>query len=363
MRSMMRLLSIAKAVSYACVWMSAVLTTANCPAQQAQPAGVKDQTPVFTLKVYTNLVQVPTLVLDHDEEPLPPIDFRRFQVSLDGGRKFAPTHVRTEGDDPLDLAIVVDVSGMQREGLAQNVADAAAAMAANSLHPQDRVSIYTLSCNLLRTTLESAPSVERLRNAIQEGLNSPMLGKTSAGASCGQKVYLWGALTAIITDLHHATGRRAILAISDGHDGGSAVSWAVLHEYAGSEGVALFGLRDPDKIWSNTWQRDRTDPFRSLCESTGGIVMEGGKRDVKKRMDQWVKMLRGRYVVEFPRPQQLSGPQHTIQVSVKRDGLAFVTLAGVSVSLPDPKLMSDPNYVPSQEGADIPVGKRRPLPH
>jgi hypothetical protein len=371
MRSMMRPLSIAKAVLYACVktvlyacvWMSVVLTTAGCPAQQAQPAGVQNQTPVFTLKVYTNLVQVPTLVLDHDQEPLPPIDFRRFQVSLDGGKKFAPTHVRIEGDDPLDLAIVVDVSGTQREGLAQNVTDAAAAMAAKFLYPQDRVSIYTLSCNLLRTAYESPPDPPGVRNAIQEGLNSPKLGKTSAGASCGQKVYLWGALTAIINDLHEATGRRAILVISEGHDDGSVVSWAALHGYAAAEGVAMFGLRDPDKIWPPTWQRDRTDPFRSLCESTGGIVMEGGKRDVEKRMDQWVKMLRGRYVVEFPRPQQLSGLQHNIEVSVKRDGLAFVTLAGVSVSLPDRKLMSDPNYVPSQEGADIPVGKRRPLPH
>jgi hypothetical protein len=333
-------------------------------AQQAQSAGMQGQTPVFTLKVYANLVQVPTLVLDHDQDSLPPINSRRFQVSLDGGKKFAPTHVRIEGDDPLDLVILVDASGLQREGLAPNVADAAAAMAAKSLHPQDRVSIYTLSCSLLRTAYELPPDAERLRDAIQEGLNSLKLGKNGVDAPCGQKVYLWGAMTAIITALHGASGRRAILTISQGHDNGSAISWGALHDYAGAEGVALFGLRDPDVIWpATTWQRDRADPFRSLCESTGGILLEGGKRVLEKRMEQWVKMLRGRYVVEFPRPQQLTGSAHIIQVSVKRDGWAFITLAGVSVSLPDPKITSDPNYVPSHEGADIPVGTRRPLPN
>ena len=94
MRSMKLPGSIAKAVLYASAWASVVLTSSRCSAQQAQPGGVQDQTPVFTLKVYTNLVQVPTLVLDHDRHPLPPIKFQRFQVSLDDGKRFAPTHVR-----------------------------------------------------------------------------------------------------------------------------------------------------------------------------------------------------------------------------------------------------------------------------
>ncbi|HTV07555.1 MAG TPA: hypothetical protein VMD97_00755 [Candidatus Aquilonibacter sp.] len=354
-------MSIAKAVLFAGVGAGAVITGLSCGAQQAQAAGVKDQTPVFTLKVYTDLVQVPTLVLDHDQQSLPPIEPKRFQVSLDGGKRFAPTHVRLEGDDPLDLAILVDASGTQRAGLALNVAEAAAAMAAKALHPQDHVSVYTLSCNLLRTAYEMPPDPAALRNAIENGLNSPKLGKDSAGRSCGRDVYLWGALTAIITDLNKATGRRAILAVSDGQDDGSKISWDALHDYAGAQGVALFGMRDPGRVWQ-AWRGGRADPFRSLCESTGGIILETGRRGLEKQLEQWVKLLRGRYVVEFPRPQQLTQAHHSIEVSVKRDGLAFVTLAGVSVTLPDPKLTSDPHYLPSQEGADIPVGKRRPSP-
>jgi hypothetical protein len=362
MRSMLRPLSIAKAVLCACGWASVLLLGGvRCRGQQAQASGLQEQTPVFTLKVYTNLVQVPTLVLDSDHQPLPRIDFQRFQVSLDGGRQFPPTHVRMEGTVPLNVAILVDV-GKHRADLVVDLAGAMAETAMKELHPQDHISIYLLSCNMLRTVYEVQPFPGLLSSSIEMGLQSPKLGKDGGGASCGANVYLWGAMTTVIKDMSETAGRRAILVVSNGHDDGSAISWAQLHEYAGYEGVALFGLRETPDLWP-AWQRDHTDPFRSLCESTGGIVMAGDRRDLPKQLRQWIELLRGRYVVEFPRPQTLSSGQHDIVVSIKKDGMAFTTLAGVSVSLPDPTITTDPNYVPSDEGSDIPVGKRRPLPH
>ncbi len=355
MPSMVRPLSIAKAVLNACGWSSVLLASLCCAAQQ-------EQTPVFTLKVYTDLVQIPTLVLDHDRQPLPRINFQRFQVSLDSGRQFAPTHVRMEGEDPLSLAILVDVGGKERNELTAGFADAIAEMAKKELHPQDRISIYFLTCNLLRTVHEVRPLPGLLSGSIEAGLQSPKLGKDSAGTPCGKKVYLWAAMTSVIKDMTSAPGRRAMLVISNGRDDGSVVSWPKLHEYAGYEGVALFGLGETT-VAASGWQSDHTDPFRSLSESTGGIVMQGGRRDLQKRLQQWIELLRGRYVVEFPRPRAISSGQHDIVVSIKKDEYAFTSVAGVSVSLPDPKITEDPNYVPSDEGSDIPVGKRRPLPH
>ena len=141
MPSMLRPLSIAKAVLNGCGWLSVLLLgSVRCHGQQAQPSGLQDQTPVFTLKVYTNLVQVPTLVLDSDRQPLRRIDFQRFQVSLDGGKQFAPTHVRMEGADPLNVAILIDV-GKHRTDLVGDLAGAMAEIATKELHPQDRISI------------------------------------------------------------------------------------------------------------------------------------------------------------------------------------------------------------------------------
>jgi hypothetical protein len=267
-----------------------------------------------------------------------------------------------EGADPLNLAILIDVGIKRRSDLVTDLAGAIAEMAPKELHPQDRVSIYLLTCNLLRTAHEVQPFPGLLSDSIAGGLQSPKLGKTSAGEACGTNVYLWGAMTSVIEDMSDVPGRRSMLVISNGHDDGSKISWPKLHEYAGMQGVALFGLEETSLPLS-AWQRDRTDVFRTLCESTGGVVMQGGKRELPTRLQQWTEMLRGRYIVEFPRPQSVTSGAHDIVVSIKRDGYAFTTVAGVSFSLPDPKITADPNYVPSDEGSDIPVGKRRPLPH
>lgn len=251
----------------------------------------------------------------------------------------------------------------QRSDLVQDLAAATAEMATKELHPQDRISIYLLTCNLLRTVHEIQPLPGLLSESIDGGLQSPKLGKNSTGGSCGTNIYLWGAITSVVEDMSDVPGRRAILVMSNGHDDGSGISWPKLHEYAGMEGVALFGLRET-VLAGTGWPGERIDAFRALCESTGGIVMQGDKRELRKRLQQWVELLRGRYIVEFPRPQAAGSGAHDIVVSIKRDGYAFTTVAGVSFSLPDPKITSDPNYVPSDEGSDIPVGKRRPLlPH
>ena len=73
-------------------------------------AVVAQEEKVPTLHAYANLVQVPTLVLDRDLKPIVPIAEGRFFISIDGGPKFRVTHARLEGEDPITLAILLDVS-------------------------------------------------------------------------------------------------------------------------------------------------------------------------------------------------------------------------------------------------------------
>jgi hypothetical protein len=100
-------------------------------AQQALP---KNDTPTTTLHVYTNLAQVPTLVLTkrHEEmTPVPPAQFRR---SLDSGPAVPPTHERVEGDDPISMAILIDTMVPKSELLPQ-VQEAVTGLARGSLGP------------------------------------------------------------------------------------------------------------------------------------------------------------------------------------------------------------------------------------
>jgi hypothetical protein len=338
----------------ACGWASLLLLSLCCRAQQKE-------TPVYTLKVYANLVQVPTLVLDSELEPLPPIQFDRFLVSLDGGKKFTPTHVRMEGDDPLSISILLDLTGDQRHLIA-GFADAAARMAEVSLHEQDQVTVYALKCNLIRTADQEPARPARVKSAIETALHAPQLDKPANGGTCQKKVFLWGAMVAVLKGMSDSPGRRVMLVVSDGADSGSVTGWRELHDYAGGQGAAIFGMNDGFVNLMTPWSIDRGDPFHSLCESTGGMVIDADDRDLEKRLEKWVALLRNRYVVEFPRPQQMGMGFHNIVVSIKRSGRTFVTLAGVSVTLPDSKITTDPNYLPSDAGADIPVGKRREQP-
>jgi hypothetical protein len=62
-------------------------------AQQTSPA---NDAPITTLHVYTNLAQIPTLVLTKRHEEMPPVPPAQFRLSLDSGPAVPPTHVRVE---------------------------------------------------------------------------------------------------------------------------------------------------------------------------------------------------------------------------------------------------------------------------
>ncbi len=342
---------IAKAVLCGCGWAVMLLMGLRCLAQQ-------DETAVFTLKAYANVIQVPTLVLDSDREPMHRLNASRFRVSLDGGKKFAPTRVRAEGEDPLDIAILLDMSGSQRH-LISEFANAAGKMA-GSLHPQDRISIYALNCALVRSARQMIPEPDAVRRSVETALSSPGLNEGYSHGACPKVPFLWDAMAWVVQDMSESPARRVMLVVSTG-DARWFAGWETLHRYAGGHDVALFGLNDEFADRYDALRRGAGDPFRGLCESTGGVVMYSEPADLEERLKKWVTMLRQRYVVEFPRPQQLVEGLHAIQVSIKGDGMAFVSLAGVGVSLPDPSLKNDPHYVPSQSGADIPVGTKRPI--
>lgn len=347
---MVRFGSSAIAVLCACA-CAGLLMGCCCRAQQQQ------QKPVFTLKLQENLLQVPTLVLDHNHRPMGRIDPSRFRVSVDHGKKFSPSHVRMEGEDPLDLTILLDMSGSQRD-LIRGFAEALAKMAADSLHPQDRVSIYALNCHLIRSSLRLFPRPDLLSKSVETALSTPALNEGYRHGVCPQQASVWDAMMIVAQDMGESRARRAMLVVSEGEVQGTA-SFADLHHYAGVEGIALFGLNDGFAYSYDPYRRDRGDLFRDLCESTGGLVIYTDHKDLEKQLEQWVAMLRGRYVVEFPQPQRLVAGLHDIRVSITDDYMAFVSLAGVSMALPNPSLTSDPHYLPSTAGADIPVGSQR----
>src|SRR5471032_1066846 len=63
---------------------SALLSAATLLAQ-APPPPQQPPADLYTLHVYANLAQVPTLVINPDGNPIPPLTRDKFNISLDGG--------------------------------------------------------------------------------------------------------------------------------------------------------------------------------------------------------------------------------------------------------------------------------------
>ena len=207
----------------------------------AQDAPTPRDGAIPTLHVYENLIQIPTLVLDSQRRPLPkPTAASRFSVSIDSGPWFRATHVRQEGNDPISLSILLDVSGDSSELMAK-MNSAIATLAPDGLQAKDHVSIYALDCSLVQSLNDMPAESERLKIAVNEALETWMRSEVK----CQQSIHLWDALARVVVDLSKLPGRRVILAVSNGRDQGSVHSWNEVRDLAEATGVAVFGASKP----------------------------------------------------------------------------------------------------------------------
>ena len=315
-----------------------------------------------TLHVYANTIQIPVLVLGADRQPTAPVAPGRFKVSLDEGPKFRATHVRLEGDDPISLAILLDVSGKETD-LIPKIDEAIASLAPLSLTSRDHVSIYALECKLIRS-LDDLPAEQgRLKSGVDAALQSwTNRGSVKRGSGCQNPVRLWDALTYLTYALSSRPGRRVVLAVTRGNDKGSKRSWKEVRTYAQAMGVAVFGLSYvPEETGHlHFLNLGGEDAFNSLCELSGGMVLTASRRTEAAELKRFVTMLRGRYIVEFPRPFHSKGGEHSLTVSIDKSD-AFIRSSGVTVPIADPALLADPTTVPSDPSHTPEYGNRRIL--
>jgi hypothetical protein len=324
-------------------------------------AGAQDEA-TTTLHVYTNTIQIPVLVLGADRQPTAPITPSRFKISLDDGPKFRATHVRLEGDDPISLAILLDVSGKETD-LMPKIDEAIASLAPLSLTSRDHVSIYALECKLVRSLNDVPAEQGRLKSGVDAALQSwTNRGRNKQGEGCQRPVRLWDALAYLTHALESLPGRRVILAVTNGNDKGSKYSWNEVRAYAQATGVAVFGLRyvpeEPGRL--HFLNIGGEDAFNSLCELSGGMVLTASRRTVAPALKRFTTLLRGRYIVEFPRPFHSKGGEHTLMVTIDKSD-AFIRSSGVTVPIADPALLADPTTVPSDPSRTPEYGNRRIL--
>jgi hypothetical protein len=309
--------------------------------------------PPMTLHAYANLLQMPVLVLSPSLKPLPPISASKFAVSLDAGPKFRPTHVRLEGEDPIALSILLDVGGSDAQ-LMPDIDDVIAGLSPTFLRQVDRVSIYALDCTLTRSLYNVPADSTKLKDGVDAALRLWNSRGQRKQAPCKKALHLWDALAVMTDNLSSLPGRRVILAVTDGPVQGSSNTWNDLRRFAAASAVAIFGMT-PHELLPNP-----EDALDLVCGLTGGVVLTTDKRKIRRDLERFTDMLRGRYILEFPRTDNAPAGLHGIDVTIANSN-AVIRSTGISVPITDPRILADPTTVPSDPSHAPQLGKRRIL--
>ncbi len=342
------------------LWLLA--TCGNARGQQGDAAP-------FTLHVYNNLVQFPTIVLSSDLTALPPIPREKFSVTIDGGPSFHPTQMRREGDDPIALAVLLDAGDSENE-LLGDFPEAFSKLMPGFLHNNDHLSMYAQDCTLFRSMKNIPANEETAKAGVNSVLKAPRLHGAKNRAACGNDLHLFDALTYIVSDLRQEPGRRVILLLSNGSDGKSKTSLLDTLRFASAQGVAIFRLRYDTGTFSSGTAFSRSlalgdsgignpeNAIPILCNSSGGMVLSTTQRHLAKQLQDFIMLLRNRYIIEFPRPDDQLPGRHEIAISIPGK-LAFIRNTGASTPLPDPALQADPNTLPST-ASPARIGTKKP---
>jgi hypothetical protein len=348
-------------------------STATTPPPAADPSIA----PTPTLRVYTNLKQIPVLVLTHDYVRMKPIDPSGFRLSLDSGPRFRPTYVRREGDDPISLAILIDTSKPDNE-LLPALIQSIAALPPDFLHPQDRVSVYAVDCYLIRTTFNSPANPAVLADGVQRAMAPWQIRQTqneelkkkkkTPPPPCRTGLPLWDSMAEVLNDLDQQSGRRVILAVTDGVDTGSRTLWKDVMTHAQFHSETVFGLLPNPTItlqksletsemssFHPTFINAPENKFEQICVNSGGIQLQASKHTTLYRLKEFTQMVRERYILEFPRATNEEAGIHTLMVTYRKKSNLYIAAAGITVPVASEEekkgtntIQADPSKAPAE---------------
>jgi hypothetical protein len=312
-------------------------------AQGAAPANT--QPPAAS----SELLELPVLVTDHEHRPVDDVKAEQFRIKIDRAEPIAPVALRLEKRDPLALTILIDASRDSFHDLGQ-LGDDLAGLAGISFLPADRVNLYAIDCTVARSLSNAVPDAETLRKAVADALAYPKLHDGKSSSACGKTVHLWDDVAIAISALSHMPGRRVLLLISSGEDGGSKYDWKTVQQYATDQGVAIFGLRDQRQADADTYRPSSlsvsnghtgasiapTPGVRSaadlelLCANAGGLTLSSTTIFRKDAIADILFLVRSRFIVSIPKEVYSAGSSHSVKASLPLLKPYFVSTTGAT---------------------------------
>ncbi len=204
----------------------------------AAAAQVKDDEE--TIRVDTQVVDVPIVVTDKAGKPLLNLKKNNFTVYEDGKMQDVTDFATTNA--PFEVALLLDTSGSTRSDL--SLIQRAAGNFVQSLRPGDKVSVVAFNSEIKeKQTLAVSQVVSNLTSDRQQLLSALEKVKTSNGTP------YYDSLLQIVEKVFNQPpeekfrGRRALVALTDGVDSTSAADFAEARELLEKAGIVCYFIQ------------------------------------------------------------------------------------------------------------------------
>jgi Ca-activated chloride channel family protein len=253
------------------------------------------------------LVKVDAEVTDRAGRVISGLTAADFEVTDDG----SPQKIAWFGHDaePLDLVLLLDVSGSMHRWLAELAGTAHGAL--GGLHAGDRVAVM-LFAREAAVRQDLTANLSEVQSEIRDAVQDRSFGSGTA------------INAAIVKAARYVAGqppnrRRAVLIVTDNLSLNYKVTDAdvvrALYDADTVLNAILIGRQKrPDPVKPGQYTNPDftpSDVFR-LAEETGGEAMES--RQVAKSFEQMIERIRARYTMQYPAPPTSPGALHRIGV-------------------------------------------------
>ncbi len=306
--------------------------------ESSRPAG--DNAAPYTLHLYARLVELPTIILPRPRHSTP-LDPQQVNIAIDAGRSFHPVSLRLEGNDPLSIAILLDLTD-NRSKLLPALSQNFSAWLTHSLKPQDKLSIYSLDCDLMQAAENQPPVPTLLQPALDRAIAPSLEHAKKSRSPCPKAVGLRDSIYFLMERQSEIPGRHVLIVLTDGVDQKGVISWPELASAATLHAVTLFALTTPSPMLYQ-WAGD----LNNLAQHSGGFFFSTTPAHLPAAMASFVQLLRTRYILQFPMPPHLGGGIHHVDVTLTKIE-ATIRPSGITVPLPNPSIDHPATDLPSE---------------
>jgi Ca-activated chloride channel homolog len=275
------------------------------PNSQASNSDERKDESDEVVRVTSNLVPVPTTVVDNRGVALTNLKLEDFELRIDGQPN--PISDVSRSETPVRMAMLFDNSGSLSESR-DFEKRAAIRFFQNVMRPSDQASIYSVSTDV-DLSQPMTNDVRRLQQTIEN------FGKPDGATSLNDAIF------DALNYLKPYSGRRVIVIVSDGRDTTSSYEHdfeATLRRLLSDEAqvyVVQTGIYDSANLRDLTAER-RMQEFAAQTGGSAYIPKTVGELD--NAFAQISADLAQQYILSYyPAPDKRDGKYHLIAVSVK----------------------------------------------